>query len=195
MTAPTVGDMVATTCPRVHGLRRVAAVLLALVVALLTVTAAPASAHDVLAGSDPADGATVATLPVRVALTFSEEPNPQFATVTVVGPDGARYEQGAATVDANTVSVAARPGPAGRYEVGYRVVSSDGHPVAGSLAFTATAGAAAPAPSTEPATVPSPAASTSPDDGGPGGLPTVLTMLGAVVVVAAALALVLRRRA
>lgn len=182
--------------------------LLALVVLLLT--AGTASAHDVVAGSDPADGATVATPPTQVSVTFSESPQGQLSTLTVVGPDGARHEQGQATTQGSVVSVPVGPlDQAGRYEIGFRIISSDGHPTTGSLAFqlttpSAPAGTAAAAPgSAGPAgqpgveatpAPPSPAVAAGPDSSG-GGVPAWVFVVIAIVVVGGAVALVLRRRA
>jgi hypothetical protein len=73
-------------------------------------------------------------------------------------------------------------GPAGAYQIGYRVVSADGHPISGSVPFTmTTAGtgsgrAAAPSGS-------NPAAD-APAAGGTGGAPVWPWIVGAVVVVA-----------
>ena len=184
--------------------------LAALTAVLVLLGAVPASAHDVLEGSDPADGASVATAPSRITLTLGEAPTADTATVTVVGPDGAtRYEAGPATTDGTRISVGVNPlGPAGRYEVGYRVVSSDGHPISGALSFTLTTPGPAVTPATTsaapvaagpatagPAAQASPAAASSPagDDGG--GTPAWPFVLLAVVVVIGAVALVLRRRA
>ena len=97
-------------------------------------------------------------------------------------------------------------GPAGRYEVGYRIVSDDGHPVSGALSFTLTTPGPAAAPATTapaaagpatagPATQASPAAASSPAGGDDGGVPAWPFVLLAVVVVIGAVALVLRRRA
>ena len=111
--------------------------LLALTVLLLT--AGTANAHDVITGSDPADGSTVPTAPTQVSVTFDETPQPEGAALTVVGPDGAHHEQGAVTVRDKVVSVPVGALPqAGQYEIGYRVVSSDGHPVSGSVTFDLT---------------------------------------------------------
>lgn len=183
--------------------------LLALTVLLLT--AGTASAHDVITGSDPADGSTVPTAPTQVSVTFDETPQPEGAALTVVGPDGARHEQGAATVRDKVVSVPVGALPqAGQYEIGYRIVSSDGHPVSGSVTFdlttpsapaaAATTGApaqAAPADHSghsDGSAPPSPAASAGPDTGS-GGVPAWVFVVIAIVVVGGAAALVLRRRA
>ena len=80
------------------------------------------------------------TPPQRVSLTFNEPMQAGFATLTVIGPDGNAYQAGDVTADGGTVEIGVAPlGPAGRYEIGYRVVSEDGHPVTGSVAFTLTA--------------------------------------------------------
>jgi copper resistance protein C len=186
-----------------------AAGLLALLALLFT--SGTAAAHDVVTGSDPADGATVATAPTQVSVTFDEAPQPGLATLTVVGPDGAHHEQGPVTTRGDVVSVPVGPLPAaGAYEIGYRIVSSDGHPVSGSIAFTLTTASPAgtPAPGApaaaapadpahaghaEPAAPPSPAASAGDDSGG--GVPAWVFVVIALVVVAGAVALVLRRRA
>ena len=188
---------------------RLTAALLAGVLALATavLTAAPASAHDVITGSDPADGSTVATAPSRVSVTFDEAPQAGFSTLTVVGPDGAHHEQGAAASDGTVVSVGVGPLPAaGVYQIGYRIVSDDGHPVTGAVSFTLTrpspANAAAASPAAQApaaqsptgatqAAPPSPAASSSSDSTG---VPVWLFVVLAVVVVGGAVALVLRRR-
>lgn len=112
---------------------------------LLVVTAAlallagagPAAAHDALVGSDPADGASLDIAPTQVRLAFTEAPRAAVATVT--GPAGDRWEARPAEVLGNEVTVPLRPlGPAGVYTVGFRVVSSDGHPVTGTVRFILT---------------------------------------------------------
>jgi methionine-rich copper-binding protein CopC len=158
---------------------------------------APAFAHTRLEGSNPADGSSVDTAPTTVSLTFNEDVPADFSTLTVIGPDGAAYQTGAVTAAGGTVSTAVRPlGPAGRYQVGYRVVSDDGHPVTGTLAFTlTTAGTArtatpAPAaPSAPAATAPAPAPQAVPDDGGS---PVWPWIVGAVVLVGAGVVAALR---
>lgn len=112
-----------------------------------------AFAHNVLSGSDPADGASLDSAPSRVRLTFNQPVQPSFSTVIVVGPDGGQYGDGAPRVTGDTVELSVRPlGPAGRYTIGYRVISDDGHPVTGSIGFTlATAGPGAPSTPGAPA--------------------------------------------
>lgn len=185
----------------------VAGLITALV--LLVLGAAPASAHDIVESSDPAEGASLAAPPARVSVTLDEAPQGQLSVLTVVGPDGRHYEQGATTTADTVVSVGVSPlGPAGAYEIGYRIVSSDGHPIIGAIGFTLTAPgpgaatppaaqAAGPTPAGEPvAAQPSAAAGSgaaSAED--EGGLPAWPFVVLAVVVVGGAVALVLRRRA
>jgi copper resistance protein C len=177
-------------------LRTVAVTVLAAVALLLGT--GTALAHTRLLSSDPADGTSLDSGPERVALTFNEAMTPGFATITVVGPDGGRYETGEVTADGGTVAIGVLPlGPAGRYEVGYRVVSEDGHPVTGSVAFTLTTagpGTATPAPAVSPTNAAAPsAASAVPDDpGGTGGTPVWPWIVGAVVLVGGGVVAALR---
>jgi copper resistance protein C len=119
--------------------RRLLTVLL-LACAVLFGAVAPAQAHNVLIGSDPKDGAQLATGPDKITLTFDQPVRQGFAQISVTGPDGTTWEDGKTVVDNHRVSVGVRPlGPAGEYVVGYRILSSDGHPVASKTIFTLTA--------------------------------------------------------
>jgi len=173
-------------------MRRVVALVLAVGAALL-LGAGPAWAHSQLDASNPADGASVATSPPAVSLTFNEDVQPGFTVITLIGPDGNDYHSGAATETDQTVTVKALPlGPAGVYQIGYRVVSADGHPVSGKTSFTLTtagpgsANAQAPAATTVPNAVPSAA----PPE--PAGAPVWPWIVGAVVLVGAGVVLALR---
>jgi methionine-rich copper-binding protein CopC len=117
--------------------------LAALLVFQLLLAASPASAHTSLTGSDPADGAETAA-PEKVTLTFSEPV--RSARVVVRSEDsGAEVHRGAAKLDGARVVQRVKGGqPAGKYTIGYRVISADGHPVAGTLSFTVTGASAAP---------------------------------------------------
>ncbi|MFI7112029.1 copper resistance protein CopC [Nonomuraea sp. NPDC050227] len=104
--------------------------------------ALPAQAHNVLVGSDPKDGATLSASPARVTLVFDQAVRQGYAQVGVTGADGSSWADGAAEVSAERVSVKVRPLPAGgSYVVGYRILSSDGHPVTGKISFTMAASA------------------------------------------------------
>lgn len=170
--------------------------------------AAPAAAHNSLTGSDPKNGARVATAPKRIELRFLASPAPATTKITVTGPDNVPAAGGAPTFAGNRVSVPFTPGAAGLYIVAYRIGSADGHLVSGEVRFTLTTGTAAAPPSTTaaPTTVapgtptaspttsaasPAPAADEADDDGGTGWL---WAIGAAVVLVALGGGLLLRRR-
>ncbi|MDO5699214.1 MAG: copper resistance protein CopC [Dermatophilus congolensis] len=124
------------------------ALLAALLLAFSVVGAPPASAHAQLVRSTPADGATLATMPERVEFEFNEEINPSFAQIVVVSPDSTTQAIDAVTVEGPKVSAALPDMPDGTVSARYRVVSADGHPIAGQVTFTVgDAATAAPAPS------------------------------------------------
>jgi methionine-rich copper-binding protein CopC len=138
---PARARAVAAPAPAGRALAVLAALLLAL--AALLVAAPHASAHNTLVGTDPADGATVATPPTHITLTFDQPAQALGTEIVVLGPDGATVSTGAAElVDSTVAQALAADLPAGAYTVQWRVTSADGHPLSGELAFTATAGAA-----------------------------------------------------
>jgi methionine-rich copper-binding protein CopC len=133
--------------------RAAAALLAPLAAAALALAPSPALAHDVLTDSSPEDGQTLETVPEEVVLTFNNAPmeGGSGSAVVVTGPDGeTTYEDGELSFDGTDVSVALSPlDEAGEYTIGFRVVSSDGHPIQDSLTFTVTeeaVAAAAPEP-------------------------------------------------
>lgn len=161
-------------------MRRVLAGLAATLVVLtgLLGMAGTASAHNVLVGSDPAANATVDTAPTQVKLTFDEpiQTGQGFNAMTLTGPGNTRWPLTDVTVDSTVISgrVGAL-GPAGQYELGYRILSADGHPVSGVLRFTVrAAGTGAPLPATT---------QTGGDTGG--GIPIWVWIVGAVVLLGA----------
>lgn len=113
--------------------RALAAVLLAGL--LVGSAAAPASAHATLVSTDPAEGAVVPEAPDQVTFTFSEP-------ISLAGDSLQAYDAAGEPVD---IDASARDEKVtadlpdeladGTYVVVWRVVSSDGHPVAGSLTF------------------------------------------------------------
>jgi methionine-rich copper-binding protein CopC len=134
------------------------------VAALLLAGTQPADAHNVLVSSDPAKGVEVQSGPSQVELTFNEPVESGFNELTILGPDKkSHWENGAATVQAEKISVPLRPlGPAGVYTVSYHIVSEDGHPVSGSYTFTLTvAGSGTAAPQGQSAVAGAPSASDS----------------------------------
>jgi methionine-rich copper-binding protein CopC len=127
---------------RAGGLRFVAALVTAAALALpaALLPAAPVQAHDELAASSPASGATVTTVPHSITLTF-DEPVLDYGTsaaLIVTGPGGSKrhFETTCPRIDGRAVSAPVELGASGRYTVTWRVVSDDGHPVSDSFSFT-----------------------------------------------------------
>jgi copper resistance protein C len=158
-------------------LRRLVAIALMISAMALGGTAV-AWAHAVRVAADPSPDAALTTAPPRVSATFNEQLQTDFAAMTVVGPDGNLWSDGAPQVQGAVVSVGVRPlGPTGTYTVNYRVTSADGHVVSGSWTFTMTvAGSGTPGPS---AAASVPAAERA--------LPVWPFVVGAVAVIAAGL--------
>ena len=176
------------------------AVLAATVVTLIA-TAVPASAHDVLRSTNPADGAVVDRLPDRVVLTFDEPALAIGTDVVVTGPAGPVSDGQPQLVDAE-VRQPVRAGPAGRYTVLWRVTSADGHPVSGTFAFTTQQGSAASTtptttppitPTTTPTSVPPTSPAATPQTAGLPG-PAVVAVLAGVIALLALGWWVFRRR-
>ncbi|MGC4847643.1 copper resistance CopC family protein [Micromonospora sp. DT15] len=120
------------------------------------VPATPAAAHNQLTGSNPRDGARVASAPARVELRFLAKPSPTTTKITITGPDNV-VAGGTPAFDGSRVRVPFKPAAAGLYIVGYQLASSDGHPVKGEVRFTLTTGTAA-----DPTASPSATAGTNP---------------------------------
>ncbi|MEU8744907.1 copper resistance protein CopC [Streptomyces sp. BPPL-273] len=174
--------------------------------AVLALCAPQATAHTELDNSSPGANATLAGLPPRVTLTFSDEMTQKYAKVAVTGPDGQSAGTGAPQVQGKSVSLPVDVrAPAGRYTVGYRVVSADGHPVSGSYTFTvektdrpspsprAAESADAPPARAEPKTAAEKTGGESNESSGTG--VTGLASAGALALIAAAAGVyVVRRR-
>jgi len=116
---------------------------IALAAAAILLFAAPAAAHDEVVSTDPPAGHDYATAPASVSLTFSGDVMTIGALVVVVDATGKDWVSGEPEILAGTVVVPLSEGmPAAGYEVRWRVVSSDGHPISGLIPFTV--GGAAP---------------------------------------------------
>lgn len=110
---------------------------LAVAVVALCATAVPASAHDKLISSDPASDQRLIEAPAEVSLTFSADVLDMGAAVVVSDAAGTEWVSAAPTVDGPTVTAVLDAGmPDAGYEIRWRVVSSDGHPITGVVPFT-----------------------------------------------------------
>lgn len=127
---------------------------------VIAVVGAPqvASAHANLVRSAPDDGAVVTSPRESIALTFNEEMQAQYATIAVTGPNDRKIQEGAPAVRGKMIRQPIDPfRVTGRYRVGWRAVSADGHPVSGSFTFQVRQGAIAkPAASSSTGEPPSP---------------------------------------
>lgn len=123
----------------------------------------PASAHTDLLSTDPASGARLAAPPAEVTLTFTDQMSGEFNTVSLTVADQTPIKLGSSTVSDTVTARVPLDDIAGAFRnpnqpvdwtLAYRVVSADGHPVTGDLAFRAPLPRAASA-GTSPTTTPS----------------------------------------
>ncbi|HHZ10886.1 MAG TPA: copper resistance protein CopC [Rhizobiales bacterium] len=134
------GDPVAPPIPACRtARRRLAAVrpLAFLAVAVLSwLVAAPghALAHAAFISSRPADGAVVAAAPSEMLLTFSEPVSP--LVLRLILPDGSATDLTVFDTRDAAVSISLPDLPHGTSVLSWRVVSTDGHPVGGSVSFS-----------------------------------------------------------
>ncbi|CAM3611654.1 copper resistance CopC family protein [Kibdelosporangium persicum] len=159
--------------------------------------ATPALAHNSLVDSNPKDKASVETGPQTVKLTFDQPVQnvEGINTISVLDPQGNHWEAAPPQVDSTVVSAPVRPlGPSGVYQISWRVLSADGHPVQGQLSFTLSkAGNGTPLPADELAKFKNGAGTAQPgatEDSG--GIPTWVWIVGAVVVLGAGIVFALR---
>lgn len=129
-------------------MRRVAAGLLPLLLALFALVGYPgrAEAHAVLQRSSPPNGAILKEQPRLVMLQFNEPVESEFAPIVVRDEKGRQVDSRDAALDRNNKSLAVvsvPPGLAsGFYTATYRVVSLDGHIIQGVVAFSVGTGIA-----------------------------------------------------
>lgn len=131
-------------------LRAVLALTVALLLGLLMV-APVATAHDVLTESNPADGDALEEAPAEIVLTFNNDPLDMGNALTLADDSGATVAEveGAANGRDVVFDLSGTEIPAGELTANWRVVSSDGHPIEGTLTFSVAEAAVEP---TEPDT-------------------------------------------
>ncbi|MFB9267919.1 copper resistance protein CopC [Bradyrhizobium erythrophlei] len=111
---------------------RLLACLAALLAALCLAT--PAHAHAVLIGAEPGDGSVLKEAPKTVVLHFNEAVAP--TAVSLLDASGKPHDVAFRAVDQSVTVTMPGDLPQGTQVVNYRVVSQDGHPVAGSSLFS-----------------------------------------------------------
>ncbi|TQO20529.1 hypothetical protein FB472_2164 [Rhodoglobus vestalii] len=114
--------------------RLVGAVLLTAV--LLMGAPLAVSAHDQIIGQFPNEDETVEVGPDAITLEFTGDLMDITQLAMVVDADGTDWVNGPLQVDRRTATQPLLPElPAGSYQVRWRVVSSDGHPISGVFEF------------------------------------------------------------
>lgn len=126
--------------------RTVLASVIGFLAAVLLPLAAPgllpvASAHDTLISSSPATGESLEQAPKTLELTYSDEVLNLAPVVRLSNSAGEEIFTQTPAVSGNTASIDLPALPADSYRVQWRVVSSDGHPIEGTVDFTVTVGA------------------------------------------------------
>jgi methionine-rich copper-binding protein CopC len=106
-----------------------------LTAALYLAALAPAFAHSVLRGSNPAEGAVLAQSPSELRLTFNGAIEERFSAIEISGPAGKVDAGVPRTEKQNEIAVALPVLPPGRYDVRWRVIAADSHKLQGTLHF------------------------------------------------------------
>jgi methionine-rich copper-binding protein CopC len=105
------------------------------VLPLLLVGPIGASAHALIDHASPLVGSSVPTGPREVALTFTQNLETSFSTMSVTNASGQRVDAGRVGVSGNTMRVPLRPVGSGTYQVHWRVLSVDTHTTSGNFSF------------------------------------------------------------
>lgn len=204
-----------------HGRRFAAFAAVVAAAALTLLPATAASAHDYLVQAQPASGAVQTDALTQVSLTFNDRvldlTGNGSSAILQVTSGGRYFETGCPTILGDSVTAPVALGAAGAYTVDWQIVSADGHTVSGTYGFeykpasgatpdaagsasptcgvratpgatAAAPGAAAPAPgqtasTSAPATAPSSADSGLPLVIGIGVAIVVLALIGVLIVV------------
>lgn len=114
----------------------VAGLVAILHVLALSMGASPAAAHASLVSTDPAEGEVLAETPDVVTFTFNERVSLTEQSIRVFDAQGEPVAADAGAADSEVTADLPDELADGTYVVTYRVISADGHPVAGSLTFS-----------------------------------------------------------
>ena len=189
-------------------LRRTAATLSA-VGALTALGLVPAAAHDEVLSTSPEQGAVLESAPEQIELSYSGEIMDIGHQVLVTGPEGQSVTEGPLERDGSQVvqRLAEAGSEEGTYQVVWRVVSSDGHPIEGTYTYQVGDGAdtttAAPSLSSTPTDAPTDGSDSSAqaqdaaaqeDSGGLSGWAVGATVVVLALAVIGLLGLMSRRR-
>jgi len=105
----------------------------------LSILSTPAFAHDELVDQSPRTNEVVAAGVIEIKLTFSNDlialGDGSGSEIVILNADGAPMNNGCAVVEGNIAIAKAAIDEPGVYQVGWRAVSSDGHPISDSFRF------------------------------------------------------------
>lgn len=107
--------------------------------ALLFVFPTGASAHEELVDQSPASGELVEAGVVQITLTFSDDllalAGGSGAEIIILNASGMPMNNSCAQVEGNTAIAKADLDQPGEYQVAWRAISGDGHPISESFKF------------------------------------------------------------
>ncbi|OII43152.1 copper resistance CopC family protein [Plantibacter sp. MMLR14_011] len=113
-----------------------------LAVAAVLAVAQPASAHNSIISTTPAEGSTITEQPEQLVITTNDNlldlgEAGQSNQIQVTGPGDERlyYGTACAAVNGPALVMPLQLGQAGEYTVVWQLVSTDGHPLSGSYTF------------------------------------------------------------
>jgi len=189
--------------------------VLLLIIACILLLPNTVMAHSKLQSSSPAADSIVNTVPAQIEMTFNTEIE-SISNFKLFNAAGEQIETGKASVSGSVMTGALPPDLAnGQYTVKWTIIGADSHSVEGEFAFTIDAPVATTSPenddttnnaensdTAEPSPTPSPSPSPAPSpaedgqdsakDEGASLMP--LLIIAGIIVVAAVLFTVLRRR-
>ncbi len=104
---------------------------------LMLWSVAPAAAHAQLIGSTPEADEVLDAAPSEIELEFNEVLIETGSTMLLIDSEGENRVAGDAVLDGRFVRADVAPDlPDGSYEIRWRVVSADGHPINGRIPFS-----------------------------------------------------------
>lgn len=113
--------------------------LLSAAIVAMQLLVTPAFAHDELLDQSPRSSEVVQAGIVSVTLTFSDDlialGDGSGSEIVILNAAGVPMNNGCALVEGNTATTQASISEPGVYQVGWRAVSSDGHPISESFTF------------------------------------------------------------
>lgn len=113
--------------------------LLSAAIVAIQLLVTPALAHDELVEQSPRSNEIVQAGIVSVTLTFSTElialGDGSGSEIVILNSEGVPMNNGCALVESNIATTQASISEPGFYRVGWRAVSSDGHPISESFGF------------------------------------------------------------